>query len=51
VKNLGVAIVHPPQDDGYAPGYYSVLFEDRDGIRIEVNHIPGKGHLAKKGAA
>ena len=51
VKNLGVTIVHPPQDDGYAPGYYSVLFEDPDGIRIEVNHVPGKGHLAEKGAA
>jgi catechol 2,3-dioxygenase-like lactoylglutathione lyase family enzyme len=51
VTELGVTIVHRPQDDGYAPGYYSVLFEDRDGIRIEVNHVPGKGHLAKKDAA
>ena len=51
VKDLDVTIVHPPQEDGYAPGYYSVLFEDRDGIRIEVNHVPGKGHLAKKDAA
>jgi catechol 2,3-dioxygenase-like lactoylglutathione lyase family enzyme len=51
VNELGVTIVHPPQDDGYAPGYYSVLFEDRDGIRIEVNHVPGKGHLAEKGTA
>jgi hypothetical protein len=25
------------------PGYYSVLFEDPDGIRLEVNHVPGKG--------
>ena len=51
VKDLNVTIVHPPQDDDYAPGYYSVLFEDRDGIRIEVNHVPGKGHLAKRDAA
>ncbi len=51
VKDLDVTIVHPPQDDSYAPGYYSVLFEDRDGIRIEVNHVPGKGHLAKRDAA
>ncbi len=42
---LGATIVHPPQEDGFAPGYYSVLFEDPDGIRIEVNHVPGKGHL------
>ena len=27
-------------------GYYSVLFEDPDGIRLEVNHVPGKGLLA-----
>lgn len=42
---LGAAIVHPPQEDGFAPGYYSVLFEDPDGLRIEVNHVPGRGHL------
>ena len=45
VTNLGATIVHPPQDDGFAPGYYSILFEDPDGIRIEVNHVPGRGHL------
>ena len=28
------------------PGYYSVLFEDPDGIRPEVNYIPGRGLLA-----
>lgn len=38
-------IVHPPEDGGFAPGYYSVLFEDPDGIRVEVNHVPGKGHF------
>ena len=42
---LGATIVHPPREDGFAPGYYSLLFEDPDGIRIEVNHVPGKGHL------
>jgi catechol 2,3-dioxygenase-like lactoylglutathione lyase family enzyme len=39
-------IIHPPAEDAFAPGYYSVLFEDPDGIRLEVNHIPGKGLLA-----
>jgi catechol 2,3-dioxygenase-like lactoylglutathione lyase family enzyme len=47
VEKLGATIVHPPQEDGFAPGYYSVLFEDPDGIRIEVNHVPGRGHLSK----
>ena len=28
-----------------APGYYSVLFEDPDGTRLEINHVPGKGLL------
>lgn len=44
--DAGAVIVHPPQDDGFAPGYYSVLFEDPDGIRIEANHVPGQGLLA-----
>ena len=46
---LSAKIVHPPQEDGFAPGYYSVLFEDPDGIRIEINHIPGKGHFGEQG--
>jgi len=45
---LGAAIVHEPREDGFAPGYYSVLFEDPDGIRVEVNHVPGRGHLGPK---
>jgi catechol 2,3-dioxygenase-like lactoylglutathione lyase family enzyme len=45
VEKLGATIVHPPREDAFAPGYYSVLFEDPDGIRIEVNHVPGRGHL------
>jgi catechol 2,3-dioxygenase-like lactoylglutathione lyase family enzyme len=47
MRDLGATIVHPPQEDGYAPGYYSVLVEDPDGIRLEANHVPGKGHLEK----
>lgn len=42
---MKVKIVHPPEDGPWGPGYYSVLFEDPDGIRLEVNHIPGKGIL------
>ncbi len=41
----GVTTVHGPQEDQWAPGYYSILFEDPDGIRLEVNFVPGKGHL------
>lgn len=45
VVALGAHVVHPPEDGPYAPGYYSLLFEDPDGIRIEINHVPGKGLL------
>jgi catechol 2,3-dioxygenase-like lactoylglutathione lyase family enzyme len=41
----GATIVHPPEEGPWAPGYYSVLFEDPDGIRLEVNFVPGKGLL------
>lgn len=45
-----VRIVHPPEDGSqFAPGYYSVLFEDPDGIRVEVNHVPGQGHFGDGG--
>jgi catechol 2,3-dioxygenase-like lactoylglutathione lyase family enzyme len=46
VRELGANIVRAPSDGRWAPGYYSILFEDPDGIRLEVNHIPGKGLLA-----
>jgi catechol 2,3-dioxygenase-like lactoylglutathione lyase family enzyme len=45
LKSIEAKIVHGPQEDGFAPGYYSVLFEDPDGIRLEVNHVPGRGLL------
>lgn len=44
---LGAKIVHPPEEGMWAPGYYSVLFEDPDGIRLEMNHVPGKGLLVE----
>ena len=45
VARLGARIVHPPREDDWAPGYYSVLFEDPDGIRLEVSFVPGAGNL------
>jgi catechol 2,3-dioxygenase-like lactoylglutathione lyase family enzyme len=42
----GARMVHGPREDEWAPGYYSVLFEDPCGTRLEVNFVPGKGHLA-----
>lgn len=43
LQSIGAHIVHGPQDDAFAPGYYSVLFEDPDGVRLEINHVPGRG--------
>lgn len=38
-----VRVVHAPEEGPWAPGYCSVLFEDPEGIRLEVNFVPGKG--------
>ena len=43
----GARIVHAPEEGGWAPGYYSVLFEDPDGIRLELSFVPGAGLLAE----
>jgi catechol 2,3-dioxygenase-like lactoylglutathione lyase family enzyme len=49
-RELRGRVVHPPEEGPqFAPGYYSVLFEDPDGIRVEVNFVPGRGHLGEGG--
>lgn len=50
IKELGANIVKGPEKGRWAPGYYYVLFEDPDGIRLEVNYVPGEGLLVS-GAA
>jgi catechol 2,3-dioxygenase-like lactoylglutathione lyase family enzyme len=45
LRERDVKIVRPPEEGTWAPGYYSLLFEDPEGIRLEVNFVPGKGHL------
>jgi catechol 2,3-dioxygenase-like lactoylglutathione lyase family enzyme len=45
LQSLNATIVHPPEEGPWGPGYYSLLFEDPDGIRLELNHVPGKGIL------
>lgn len=47
-KQLSAKIIREPEEGNFAPGYYSTLFEDPDGIRIEVNFVPGKGLLNEK---
>jgi len=43
VRELGVPVIRAPQEDDWAPGYYSILFEDPDGVRLEINYVPGRG--------
>jgi catechol 2,3-dioxygenase-like lactoylglutathione lyase family enzyme len=50
VDELDAHIVHGPEEGSqFAPGYYSVLCEDPDGIRVEVNFVPGQGHFGSGG--
>jgi catechol 2,3-dioxygenase-like lactoylglutathione lyase family enzyme len=48
--SIGTTIIRAPREDQWAPGYYSLLFEDPDGIRLELNHVPGKGLLGSADA-
>jgi catechol 2,3-dioxygenase-like lactoylglutathione lyase family enzyme len=48
VQSLGAPIIRAPWKDSVAPGYYSILFEDPDGVRLEVNHQPKRSWLDPK---
>lgn len=43
LRGLGGKLVRPAQGGGWAPGYYSILMEDPEGQRVELNHVPGRG--------
>jgi len=45
VREIGGFIDRGPIEADFAPGYYYFVFEDPDGIRLEVNYVPGKGLL------
>jgi catechol 2,3-dioxygenase-like lactoylglutathione lyase family enzyme len=44
---FGAKIIRAPEEGPWAPGYYSCLFEDPDGIRIEGLFIPGSGNYER----
>jgi len=48
VREVNAHVVRAPEEGSWAPGYYSILFEDPDGVRLEINYIPGKGLLAQE---
>jgi catechol 2,3-dioxygenase-like lactoylglutathione lyase family enzyme len=45
VRAIGGKIDRGPIEADFAPGYYYFVFEDPDGIRLEINYVPGKGLL------
>jgi catechol 2,3-dioxygenase-like lactoylglutathione lyase family enzyme len=45
LREMGAFIHRGPVEGDWAPGYYYIVFEDPDGIRLEVNYVPGKGVL------
>ncbi len=47
LQSIGTEMVRSPQEGPWAPGYYSLSFLDPDGIRLEVNHVPGRGVFAE----
>jgi catechol 2,3-dioxygenase-like lactoylglutathione lyase family enzyme len=47
LNGIGADVVYGPQDGPWAPGYYSISFRDPEGIRLELNHVPGQGVLAE----
>jgi catechol 2,3-dioxygenase-like lactoylglutathione lyase family enzyme len=46
LDEMNAHVVSPPKEGPWAPGYYYVLCEDPDGIRVEINYVPGHGVLA-----
>jgi catechol 2,3-dioxygenase-like lactoylglutathione lyase family enzyme len=50
LQEIGADMVRAPEEGPWAPGYYSVSFRDPEGIRLELNHVPGTGVFAE-GAA
>jgi len=46
LRDIGADIVRAPEEGPWAPGYYSLSFRDPEGIRLELNHVPGTGVFA-----
>jgi catechol 2,3-dioxygenase-like lactoylglutathione lyase family enzyme len=43
LNDIGAKMIRQPELGPFWPGYYSVLCEDPDGIRIEMNYLPREG--------
>ncbi len=40
LTEIGAAILDPPAEYDYMPGYYAVFFADPDGLKLELCHTP-----------
>jgi catechol 2,3-dioxygenase-like lactoylglutathione lyase family enzyme len=49
LREMEAFIDRGPMEREWADGYYFFVFEDPDGIRLEINYIPGKGLLTEGG--
>ena len=47
LQEIGAELVRAPEEGPWVPGYYSLSFRDPEGIRLEVNYVPGKGVFAE----
>ena len=47
LKKMNADIIRGPIEGVWASGYFYILFEDPDKIRLEVNYVPNKGVLQK----
>ena len=47
LNKINAKIIRGPSPGAWAPGYFYVLFEDPDKIRLEVNFVPKKGVFEK----
>ena len=47
LKKMNADIIRGPIEGIWASGYFYILFEDPDKIRLEVNYVPNKGVLQK----
>jgi catechol 2,3-dioxygenase-like lactoylglutathione lyase family enzyme len=47
LQRIGTNIARAPEEGPWAPGYYSISFLDPEGVRLEVNYVPGKGVFAE----
>lgn len=45
IDRHGGRLLHGAHEAQWARGYYSILFEDPCGTRLEANFVPGKGNL------